>query len=1290
MSRSYDPCQRSFFSWQGLQALTSEKKTPTLPKKTPTMHPKPPQILKIEQILGFQLTETQDSEDIFNWNKSKCYTLNEAQEVTGLSVNRCGLATLDFLQPQLLPQLTRFNLNANKLTDISALQYVPQLISLDFGDNKVVDISVLKELRSLQNLRFRRNRVKDLFVLQHLSKLQELNFGANPVRNIKILKYLPNLTFLDCSQCKLSNEDISILQHLPKLTSLWFSNNQVSDISVLQQLPNLTRLDFGFNQVADISVLQHLTNLTDLSFNKNQVVDISVLQHLTNLTSLYFWINQVANISVLQHLTNLEELYFSENQVADISVLQHLTNLTVLGFGSNQVSGISVLQHLANLRSLNFSYNQVSDISVLQHLSDLTELNFDGNLISDISVLQQLINLTSLNITSNQVSDISVLQHLPNLTQLSFGFNQISDISVLQYLQNLTSVDAKHNKLAQFSDFLLATNLTIQWKDFFFNDEDLGINLYGNPITNVPIEIIQEGKEAIRRYLDEKKGKPLYEAKLIIVGEGEAGKTSLAEKLMDRSYVLAPQATTHGLAIKKWRFPYKGQTYTANIWDFGGQEIYKNTHRFFLTRNSLYILLTDNRKEDTDFNYWLEKIKLLGGNSPVLIVQNEKDKRKKDLPDFPFSNIRGVFQIDLADNSGLDKLEEAVKTHFSALENMQRPFPVDWLAVREALECKTQPYISLDKYQEICEQNNIPEKIRQQDLGQYLHDLGVLLHYKEDDFLQHKIFLQPTWVTKAVYELIDFMGKGQFTAQDAKNLWEQPKYEGTYEQMHLFLLKIIAKFELCYEQNAMYVMPQLLSAKVPTYMWDTANNLQIQFEYAFPLQGIFWRLIVRLHRLIGVDNVVWKEGVIFEKKYHEQTTKALVTETYKNKVPTIMVKVAGLQRKDLLAVIMHEIETINGFYNFSEAQAPILKVPCNCELCNQSSQPQLYEYKKLLRRLENKVYEVQCEESFNQVTIRPLLDDVFDDSFLRNEAMRTGKEMSFDRFGMLGKFDSFEEIENHNFMTKQELLDLIDENELGRVFSEMNNYHFGSNQSTYSQLRDRNIDGEKDKSFKQQLVVFINSFFDTATRKPNTKTEPSPQNEKPTVKENAMPKVERNDIFISYSWKPSSNTVVDEVQQTLKEKGIIIKRDKDVLGYKGDIEKFMQLIGQGKAVILVIGKDYLEAENCMKELMYIWEHGDVHERFIPIYLDNADIHKAHLRANYTKYWTEAYKSILESAKDTDLNIPQEDVLLYRKISQEIGKLMIFLQKYNALTVELHREDNWQALIGEINKIQKKS
>ncbi len=176
----------------------------------------------------------------------------------------------------------------------------------------------------------------------------------------------------------------------------------------------------------------------------------------------------------------------------------------------------------------------------------------------------------------------------------------------------------------------------------------------------------------------------------------------------------------------------------------------------------------------------------------------------------------------------------------------------------------------------------------------------------------------------------------------------------------------------------------------------------------------------------------------------------------------------------------------------------------------------------------------------------------------------------------------------------------------------------------------------------------------------------------------------RESVFVSFSWKPQSHAVVEEIQQVLASKNIAVIKDKNVLGYKGNTDQFMKLIKHNKAIIAVISKDYLESENCMKELLYIWKNGDVHNRFIPIYLDNADIHKAHLRANYTKYWIEAYKSILESAKDT-VNIPQEDVKLYRKIAQEIGQLMIFLQKYNAFTVDIHRENQWQIFLEQVQK-----
>ncbi|MBK8565857.1 MAG: hypothetical protein IPN76_21570 [Saprospiraceae bacterium] len=65
------------------------------------------------------------------------------------------------------------------------------------------------------------------------------------------------------------------------------------------------------------------------------------------------------------------------------------------------------------------------------------------------------------------------------------------------------------------------------------------------------------------------------------------------------------------------------QSYTAHIWDFGGQALYYTTHQFFLSPDTLYILLNDNRKNDTDFYYWLNIISIRVGNScPSFLVFN--------------------------------------------------------------------------------------------------------------------------------------------------------------------------------------------------------------------------------------------------------------------------------------------------------------------------------------------------------------------------------------------------------------------------------------------------------------------------------------------------------------------------------------------------------------------------------------------------------------------------------------------------------------------------------------------
>jgi len=75
------------------------------------------QIIELEKLLGFQLTETKDVKDIRNWQKNKTYLLNAKQEIIGLNLNYCQLKDISFLKG--LSNLTTLNLSENKISNIS-------------------------------------------------------------------------------------------------------------------------------------------------------------------------------------------------------------------------------------------------------------------------------------------------------------------------------------------------------------------------------------------------------------------------------------------------------------------------------------------------------------------------------------------------------------------------------------------------------------------------------------------------------------------------------------------------------------------------------------------------------------------------------------------------------------------------------------------------------------------------------------------------------------------------------------------------------------------------------------------------------------------------------------------------------------------------------------------------------------------------------------------------------------------------------------------------------------------
>ena len=490
-----------------------------------------------------------------------------------------------------------------------------------------------------------------------------------------------------------------------------------------------------------------------------------------------------------------------------------------------------------------------------------------------------------------------------------------------------------------------------------------------------PPEIAAQGLDAIKRYWSQERDAGvdyLAEAKLLIVGEPGAGKTSLAKKILDPDYELdAAEDSTEGIDVMAWQFPASirvrdqagerllQRDFRVNIWDFGGQEIYHSTHQFFLTKRSVYVLVTDERKEDTDFEYWLEIVNLLSDGSPLVIVQNRKQGRHHGV-DFGamrqrYRNLCGTLVLDLADNSGLDAAVDKIRGELEQLPHIGTALPKTWRAVRLALEADSRNYISAADFFGICQANGFTDRDDMRQLGGYLHDLGICLFFQDDALLSKTVILKPEWGTAAVYRVLDdpeiAHALGVFTQADLRRIWS----DATYESMRDELLQLMVKFQLCFQVpgSDSYIAPQLLTPSQPVYYWDESDNLVLRYEYDVMPKGIVQRLIVALHYQIAPGDSLWRSGAIFE--YEDSA--AEVIEVYRRRLLTIRIR--GGDPRVLLGLIDHELGIIHRSY-------PGIRfkrfMPCDCEACSASSEPTMFEVGEL-KDFARTGDQIQCRRS---------------------------------------------------------------------------------------------------------------------------------------------------------------------------------------------------------------------------------------------------------------------------------------------------------------------------------------
>lgn len=181
-------------------------------------------------------------------------------------------------------------------------------------------------------------------------------------------------------------------------------------------------------------------------------------------------------------------------------------------------------------------------------------------------------------------------------------------------------------------------------------------------------------------------------------------------------------------------------------------------------------------------------------------------------------------------------------------------------------------------------------------------------------------------------------------------------------------------------------------------------------------------------------------------------------------------------------------------------------------------------------------------------------------------------------------------------------------------------------------------------------------------------------------------------VFISYAWGEETHereAIVNQLDQSLQKRGIKIVRDKRDLGYKGSIGKFMERIGEGDCVIVVISDKYLRSKNCMFELVEIAEHKQFAERIFPIILSDAKIYDPVDRIDYAQHWEKEKEKLNEKLRTlsdfSNLQGVHEELNNYDRFRREIDELTFVLKDMNTLSPDLHRNSDFNDLYLAIEK-----
>eukprot|EP01129_Flabellula_baltica_P013043 TRINITY_DN5991_c0_g1_i1.p2 TRINITY_DN5991_c0_g1~~TRINITY_DN5991_c0_g1_i1.p2 ORF type:complete len:664 (+),score=111.90 TRINITY_DN5991_c0_g1_i1:1104-3095(+) len=488
---------------------------------------------------------------------------------------------------------------------------------------------------------------------------------------------------------------------------------------------------------------------------------------------------------------------------------------------------------------------------------------------------------------------------MENITSLDISYNSLLYIpKEIANLRMLAELDCSYNKL-----LTLPTSLGYSQSLRLLNAE-------GNPLISPPPDKMNKSLKTILKYLRDcsEDSRSLNTVNLLVLGDEQTGKTSIIKSLQKR---MRYKKELLNDVIKVVDYSYdipefisqEKKSVIFRTFDFEREEIYRLSHKFYITPQSVVIIAWDLRKSENEshLDFWLQSVCSCSETIKVILVGTHVDEFVDDLEqameillDLNSKYKKRFPQIDdiIAVDSVFGDLENLILKIGSCASQLNHVKETVSRNVDQLLALIKDLKFSVISWEEI---QNIGYCAAIGEEEELKHAIKVLsnersiihLDYPESG-IQNMVIADLLFIPNIISKFLnvdrDLLGNGLLNLEDFPYIWPDSTTESaSYSDILklLFYMKVlyplqdvdfpVQSFSLCEtikEEHGIQIFAPPLLKKTPSLdiVWNDNNHSKYEYTRIYGLEilpsGLFFDILYKFLHISTEIIFVWQNGIV--------------------------------------------------------------------------------------------------------------------------------------------------------------------------------------------------------------------------------------------------------------------------------------------------------------------------------------------------------------------------------------------------------------------------------------------